>query len=420
MNDDELDARLRAWGAAARSGAPEVQVPAAGSDRVAHRSWLLPALAGAAVVLAVAGGVTAVQLASGGGHGPGPAAGSGAPDREPAPVHSTGTRPVPPPAGQQQVVFHGLAIDVPASWPLNATRCGTPMRDTVVLPGAVPLCLVLRPPAVTSVEFYENRLKGLTETLSGARTAEVSIDDRPATRLSGIRKQSPHLHIAAVAVPSLSAQVVISSPDQASAEALAATLTIQTVDQNGCSARAAGLGVFPILQGSTRPGVDQKLVPGTPARVTVCRYLGGLIEQSTTLDASQRTALVSLLNGLPSGLSQANPHTYLPSLCRMPATSPGSVTGETASDSEAYLVQASYDSGPDVDVVVRLGLCGNLGASNGTRTGQRTMALAERMASLAGASQGFPGGVRPISGVGPLPSSTATTAPATVPAGTPN
>ena len=46
-------------------------------------------------------------------------------------------------------------------------------------------------------------------------------------------------------------------------------------------------------------------------------------------------------------------------------------------------------------MLVRLGLCGDLGASNGTRTGQLTQALAERLVAAAGNSQGWPGDVRP-------------------------
>lgn len=397
MNDDELDARLRAWGAAARGSAAGIPTPAAAAVRpVARRSRLLPAMAGAAVVLAVAGGVTAAQLSSSGGHRAGPAAGTGAPTWQSVPAHSAGTPPPPPPAGQQQIVFHGLAIEVPARWPLNATSCGTPQRDTVVLPGAVPACLSASHPSVTSVEFFEDQFGGLAGTLTDARATSASVAGRPATRLTGQRAQPPHLQVVAISVPALFAQVVISSPKRSTADDLAATLTVVGADQNGCSAQDRGLGELPTGRPPARLGAGQQLLPGTPTGITVCRYVGGLIEQSTTLDASARAALVSLLNGLPPGVSRTDPTTYLPSLCREPATAPGSVSGDTAGDSEAYLIRASYGSGPDVDVVVRLGWCGDLGASNGTRTAQRTMALGEAVAKLAGESVGFPGDVRPV------------------------
>lgn len=129
--------------------------------------------------------------------------------------------------------------------------------------------------------------------------------------------------------------------------------------------------------------------------MTICRYVGGLIEQSATLDGSDRAALVSLMNGLPAGVSRANPATYAPTLCRRPDTSPGSTDGGTAIDSEAYLIHAHYDTGPSVAVVVRLGFCGDLGASNGSRTGRRTQALAAQLTKLVGESVGIPSDASP-------------------------
>lgn len=383
MNDDELDARLRAWGLAGRDLGPQIRMPAGAVGLARHRSRLLPALAGAAVVLAVAGGITAVQLSSsGGGHQVAPGTGAGS---------AAGTNDAPPvPAGTQRVVFHGLAIDVPAGWPLNATSCGTPQGDTVVLPGAVLACLSASHPSVTSVEFKDSdRFQA-----DGKAGSAISVGGKAASRLTGFLGNG--MYVVTVSVPSLSAQVVITSPKQTEAEALAATLTVVSADQNGCSAQDAGLGALPIPRGSARDGADRELVPGAPTDVTICRYVGGWIEQSTTLDGSQQAALVSLLNGLPPGLSRADSSTYDPKLCRRPATSPGSVSGETASDSEAYLIQASYPSGPSVDVAVRLGLCGNLGASNGSRTGQRTQALGMQLGKLAGESVGWPGDVHPV------------------------
>lgn len=138
MNDDELDARLHAWASAARESAPLINgldALTAGAS-VPRRRRLIPALAAAAVVLAVVGAVTAMQLSSDGNH------------RSPAQSATgpaTGTTPLPVPASQKRMVFHGLAIDVPAGWPLNATQCGAPIKDTVILPGLVPACLLARP-----------------------------------------------------------------------------------------------------------------------------------------------------------------------------------------------------------------------------------------------------------------------------------
>jgi hypothetical protein len=300
--------------------------------------------------------------------------------------------PLQAPPGRRPVTFHGLAIDVPTTWGLNATRCGGPLRDTVILPGAVAACGVTRVPKVTSVEFVERQVPDLRSTLTDARSSTFVLDGQPATRLVGRRDG---LVVIAVTVPSVSAQVVITSPKSALAQSLAATLTITAADANGCPTHAPNTSALPTRERASRSGAADSLIPGTPRQVTVCRYLATLIEQSTRLDARHRATFVATLNALPAGLSRADPKTYVPEICRQPATSAGSVDDLTAMDSEAYLVTATYETGPDVVVLVRLGQCGDLGASNGTRTGQRTDALAEQLVSAAGESVGYPGAVGP-------------------------
>ena len=311
------------------------------------------------------------------------------------PAHSGTEQPAAPikaPPGTRQVTFHGLAIDVPTTWGLKATRCGQPLRDTVILPGAVAACGVTRVPKVTSVEFVERQVPDLRSTLTDAQSSTFVLDGQPATRLVGRRDG---MVVIAVTVPSASAQVVITSPRRALAQSLAATLAITDADSNGCPAHAPNTSALPTGERVSRSGAADALIPGTPRHVTVCRYLATLIEQSTRLDAPHRATFVAALNALPAGLSRADPRTYVPEICRQPPTSAGSVAELTAMDSEAYLVTATYDTGPDVVVVARLGQCGDLGASNGTRTGQRTDVLAEQLTSAAGESVGYPGEVRP-------------------------
>src|SRR5215467_7106234 len=57
------------------------------------------------------------------------------------------------PAHTRQWTFHGVGISLPADWPSNAVRCGTPTTNTVIFPGAVTSCAYSRPAGVTSVEF---------------------------------------------------------------------------------------------------------------------------------------------------------------------------------------------------------------------------------------------------------------------------
>lgn len=427
MNDDELDRRLRDWGTQAGDAARNPYGPAV-THRVdsidrpsARRSRLVPALAVAAAVATLVAGVRAAQSGgSAGGRTAVYATGSGdvypstgvSENRQSSasatnsnrpstsPVSNGGLQPNPSPgpapvsAGQQRIVFHGLSIDVPADWPLNARHCVTPIKDTVILPGPVFDCMSTIHPAVTSVEFTDGPLDWLRDTLTDVRTSATSVDGQPATRLAGQDPDASQPYVIALNVPSLPAQVVIRSPQQAIAQALADSLAIADVDPNGCASRHARLGVLPTSQPPARPEADSTVVPGTPTGVTICRYEAGLLEQSTSLDAADRTSLVKLLNSLPTGLSQLMPKSYSPTICRNPASAPGSLTGLTALDSEAYLIHVLYQSGPTLDVVVRLGRCGMLGASNGTRTGQLTMDM-QRLMIMAGSTQGMPEHLQP-------------------------
>jgi hypothetical protein len=120
----------------------------------------------------------------------------------------------------------------------------------------------------------------------------------------------------------------------------------------------------------------------------LCRYQSGYLEQGTTIEGAQVSELQSLLNGLPRGLSRAS-HQLPKDMCRTPGTL-GSVDQPTAPDSESYQLDALYRVGREITVTGRLGYCGNLGVTDGVRTGQRTERLAETFTQLAGNSWGYP------------------------------
>jgi hypothetical protein len=62
------------------------------------------------------------------------------------------------PPGMRLVGLGHAAITLPEGWGTNATRCGTPTRDTVVIDvGAVPACGAARPADVDSVEITRGR-----------------------------------------------------------------------------------------------------------------------------------------------------------------------------------------------------------------------------------------------------------------------
>jgi hypothetical protein len=89
--------------------------------------------------------------------------GTGA-DRPPAaddPTHSPAPTPEPAPdvpEGHRLVATGDVGAVVPEAWGMNRTRCGTPMKDTVVLDGGgICLALVPRPEGVESLELVEAR-----------------------------------------------------------------------------------------------------------------------------------------------------------------------------------------------------------------------------------------------------------------------
>jgi hypothetical protein len=374
--DFEVDGLWREWGAQQRDTATLVRIPVERLTSAGPRRRPVAAmLCAAAVVLVLAAAIAIFAVHAHPGAHPQPTAGATLP---------------PVPAGDRLVDFHGLTIDIPAEWPINATRCGIPTRDTVVFPGVLDSCLAGAHPGTTSVTFED----GVdTFWLPHAVNHAVEVGGRPAMRRAGAVARS---HVIVIVVPTLSATVVISAPTAARADALAATASVANTDPNGCAARDAGTLTLPTGRPPARAGADRQLIPGHPDRVALCRYVGGLLEQGATTTAGQRASLIGALNSLPAGLSRARASSYADTACANPDSAPGPILGAPGDlDSEAYVVLVSYPSGPGVTITARLGLCRDLGASNGTRTGQRTFGLIGALTASVGNADGFPGHVHP-------------------------
>jgi hypothetical protein len=376
-HNDRLTHRLerdaQRWQLALDERPSDVRIEAAPAAR-RHRRWVAPLIAAAAVVVVAAGALAAAQLA-----------GRHSSHRPAAPSPSV-SLPAPVPAGQQRITYHGLAVDVPSSWRLNDARCGTPIHDTVMLPGLVASCAINRPPKIVSVQFAgPNAL--WTDGLTSKTTRTVAIDGISTTIVEG---QDTALHQAVVTVPSRSAVALLSAPQESQVIQLIASLSIVDVDANGCLSKASEVLDLSTARPSARAGIGRALIPGAPAQVSICRYEAGWIEQSATLTGARRDAFVQALNAAPPGYSIAAKNSYLPSTCRTTATSPGSLTGRDAMDSEAFLVTAHYPSGPDLVVIARLGFCGRLGESNGTRQAQVTRLVQDQIGGTAGSSGRIP------------------------------
>jgi len=99
-----------------------------------------------------------------------------APVTSPTPAPTTAA-PVPP--AMRLVAFGHAAIAVPAAWPTNKSRCGTPQEDTVQIddPTAAQFCQSHRPKGVESVQ-----LTGAPPSLDYHADEAIVIDGVPAQR----------------------------------------------------------------------------------------------------------------------------------------------------------------------------------------------------------------------------------------------
>lgn len=156
------------------------------------------------------------------------------------------------------VSFHGVQVLVPASWPLNATKCGTPIRDTVIVgQGVVPLCLLTPTPTVSVVELVP-----LAQAQAGGQAAVAS----RAIRLAGhpVRRGEDRLADdrarVVLVIPDLEVAVIATSRDAALARRIVASATIRPVDAAGCHDRLARLRPGR----PARHGTAARLVPASP------------------------------------------------------------------------------------------------------------------------------------------------------------
>jgi hypothetical protein len=260
----------------------------------------------------------------------------------------------PPPAGQQAVAFHGIQLFVPGTWRLNATRCGRPTENTVLLPGGgAELCAMPPVPGLTVVDLRLTSQPGGRQYAALA-TMPATIDGHSALRGHGaIAEGAPVVDV--VVVPDVDVVIAVSSPTPFG-RALLDTVHVTPVDSLGCHDHVSSLEAH----SSGRDGKDQELLPDGARRVVLCRYTDNWLMRSAELDDATRQSLVAALRELPDA-PQSDP------------------TADCATEAKrGVIIRATYPSGPDVELIAHLSGC-TWSVSNGRRTMGITRALLKEM-----------------------------------------
>lgn len=215
MNDDNLTDVLERSVADVTVGPPPL---AALHRTVRRRRSYAAGLAAAAAVAVVAGGAALWPAGDvGDTREPAPAASdvpTAAPQPEPEPADDV------PPAGFRWVGMGQAVIAVPESWGTNATRCGTPTRDTVVVDeGVVDMCLIPFPDATTSVKVRE---RNAVDEIQGWTPIEIDGEAALRSPVGSARSLGGGLHTASVYLPER--DVMFAAQSSVSARAVAEVL----------------------------------------------------------------------------------------------------------------------------------------------------------------------------------------------------
>jgi hypothetical protein len=291
----------------------------------------------------------------------------------------------------RQITYHRLAVTVPASWPLNdISGENLPQSDTVILPIGVAGCACGGAPDVTSVRFGATTDRPPKLTAPHQRGA--TIDGVHATETTGrIRNDT----VVFLVIAAADASVTIQSPQPGEVQRLIATLRVVDVDSVGCPTRSAYVPLR-ATRASGHTGAADALVPGIPSSLISCLYGSGLFSYGQAIAPDQIAATIAILDAAPLGFSRAasGSSQCSPSAPLSAALDRDDDAGDPGEQAEFVLV-ARYTSGPPVTVRARIGFCGELGATNGSRDAQVSPALLNLLLSFDKVDLSWPGKYRP-------------------------
>jgi hypothetical protein len=267
--------------------------------------------------------------------------------------------------------MHGLTVDVPAAWPVNAEACGTPQEDTVIVEAyVVPACAAGRHPHVDSVTvrpYHRFVDPGLRPTAGRA------IDGHAARVVTSAGATT-------VLVPDLEAAVEIKTRSTDLAQRISDSVRVVTADAHGCESHRNDTAKLPTGRAPENLAARTALVPANPASVTTCGYDESGLRVGATLTGAGARQLAATLNAAPRG---------------------GSLNASRDCDdllgAPSYVLTFTYDAAPDDTVWVRVDGCGVLGASNSSVVRQRTINVVDAVSKASGLlAIGFSGIATPI------------------------
>ena len=295
---------------------------------------------------------------------------------------ATQEAPPDPTAGWQIVSFHGVELRVPGDWPIGAIECGTPVGDTVIIDlSAVNSCLHPAPEEPVTVVWIDEIGSGLRDEAQALASEDVVVDGIPGRRGRGILPDR-NARVDVLVIPDRDVAIVIESEDLALAAQILDSVRIREVDQHGCPTSSEPRTAPPTPSSA---GAADKLVPGAPVRVIQCRYQGGWLERSAPPRAGDQLAgLVSLLNGLPEGVSLP------PAGSGWDGSCPPGQDGCQMSIPQGYVLTFEYDDHDPVVVDVRVAPPGDLRATNGLRSTKLSPDLVFHLGDVLGYSGAIP------------------------------
>lgn len=292
------------------------------------------------------------------------------------PIGTSPTSMQPPTSTDQVIGYHGLTVTVPASWSINDEHCGTPQSDTVIRDtGGVLLCLVPRPPRISSVEMVDNPGYWLPKIQS----------PRTLTNPNGVQLERgtvPDRDGIAVYVPAVNVLMFVQTVTEAETGAIVDSIRLADTDPNGCAMRERQLE--PPVSYQPESSMQDVLIPGSASAIAICHYVDNWLVSSATVTGQEMASLVSVVNELPEGFVHAPPASYEPSQCDEPASEGGEL-------GSGYILWVHEADGIAVPLWAHVGICGDLGITNGARDGQLTPEFAKALNESLHAGYVMPG-----------------------------